>query len=82
MTPEELWTWADEWAREYERRHGTTEYPTIGQAATRFRVSREHVRDAIEDYQGPHYLGLAVAHGNPGGGRATYYRVPRVEAYP
>ncbi len=79
-----LWGYADKWARDSERLdRGTAAYPTVVQAAKRFKVSQARIRELVEEgIDGDRYLGLIVSIGVPGLGTAELINSRhQVEAY-
>jgi hypothetical protein len=60
MTPLELFDYADRFARAAENADKGTQYPTVRDAAKRFRVTQGAIEEACYDYQGSGYLGLIV----------------------
>ena len=83
MTPDQLFTYADRFARRHEADGRGTIYPTMRQVAKRFRVAYDEIEDACQIYQGEGYLGLVVAIGIQGHGYAdiTPRGEQQVEAY-
>ena len=72
MTPEELFRYADRFARRNECAGKGTKYPTVRQAAKRFRTTQASVTDAVEGaYIENAYFALAVAVGISGVGHAA-----------
>lgn len=61
MTPEELFKYADRFARRAENAGKGTKYPTFRQAAKRFKVRISDVEDACNDWCGEGYMGAIVA---------------------
>lgn len=60
MTPEELYAYANKFARRAEDAGEGTRYPTMRQATKQFKVRLSDIEDACQDYCGRGYLGLAV----------------------
>lgn len=85
MTPEELFGYADRFARRSEEAEKGTKYPTFRQVAKRFKVTYDEIETVIDDYQGDGYLGMAVGMQVGGMGGGTYRFESRgqylVEAY-
>lgn len=85
MTPEELFAYADKFARRKERAGFGTKYPTVRQVKRRFGVDYEAIEDACAMYHGAGYLGLGVGFQAGGlGGGTCYIERPNdhvVEAY-
>jgi hypothetical protein len=83
IQPSALFAYADRFARRNEYAGRGTQYPTMRQAAVRFRCKLDDIEDATQDYQEDGYLGLACAVAIPGVGSADI--TPRgawlVEAY-
>lgn len=87
LEPEELFAYANRYARRAEAADRGTQYPTFRQAAKRFGVSLDAIEQACENYQGGGYMkpatGLGV--GNNVGMRGTATFATRgewlVEAY-
>lgn len=61
MTPEELFIYADRFARRAEKAGKGTQYPTFRQAAKRFRVKISDIEDACNDWCGEEYMRAIVA---------------------
>ena len=82
LTPKALFTYADRFATRHEKAGRGTVYPTLRQAARRFRTTVAEVEEAVDSGDVGGYLGIAVAIGIPGVG---YADLPRgewmVEAY-
>ncbi len=84
MTPQELFDYADRFATKHEAKGKGTVYPTLRQAAKRFRCTYDDIQDAVDGWQADEgYLGIAVATGISGAGYANI--IPRgaqlIEAY-
>jgi hypothetical protein len=83
VTAEALFKWVSGKRKASEDAGQGTAYPTLAEAARRFRCPIDDIETAIEDGQGsvPGYFGIAVAIGNGHG----YYPLPRgqwlIEAY-
>lgn len=60
MTPEQLFDYANKYARRAESVGKGSQYPTFRQAAKRFKVTLSEVEDACEDYSGDGYMKAAV----------------------
>lgn len=61
MTPEQLFQYADQYARKAEAEGQGTQYPTFRQTARRFRVSHAAIEQACDDWdQTKGYLVPAV----------------------
>ena len=72
MTQEQLFRYADRYARRNERAGKGTKYPTVRQAAKRFRTTQANVVETVEGaYIENVYFELAVAIGIPGVGHAA-----------
>ena len=82
MTPEQLFAYADRFARRSGTAGKGTQYPTYRQITKRFKVKHDDIEEAIEDYQGDGYLGSVVGYRVGGGMYAISVRGQRkVEAY-
>lgn len=84
LTPRSLFEWADRYARRREARGDGTVYPTLRQAARRFRARLDEIEAAADEGVSDEdvYLGVAVAVGIQGVGCADLKRSERlVEAY-
>jgi hypothetical protein len=68
-TAQQVFDYADRFARRRERAGKGTQYPTLRDAARRFRCRIGDIEDAVEssDFEDG-YLGIAVALGIPGVG--------------
>jgi hypothetical protein len=68
-TAEQIFNYADRYARRREAVGKGTQYPTVREAAKRFRVPQNVIVDTVEgaDIEDA-YFGLAVAMGIPGAG--------------
>lgn len=61
VTPDELFAYASRYARRLEAQDKGTDYPTLRQAANRFKVNYDDLEMAVEDFDSSKgYLGLAV----------------------
>ena len=71
-TAETVFNYANRFARRNEKAGRGTRYPTVRQAAKRFRVTQSSIVDIVEgsDIDGA-YFELAVALGIPGVGNAS-----------
>ena len=67
MTPEQLFAWANAFARGNEKASKGTVYPNVRQAAKHFRTTQQAVLDACEDYHGKGYMRPAVGYQTNGG---------------
>lgn len=83
MKPEELFKYADRFARRHENAGRGTVCPTMRQAAKRFRCTYDDIEDACNDGFEHGYLGIATGFGISGYGHADI--TPRgnwlIEAY-
>jgi hypothetical protein len=72
-TAQQVFDYADRFARRHEARGDGTKYPTLRQTAKRFRCKIADIEDAVEShaYDGA-YLGIAVALGIPGVGSRAF----------
>jgi hypothetical protein len=82
MTPEQLFAWANAFARGNEKASKGTVYPTVRLAAKHFRTTQQAVLDACEDYHGDGYMKPATGF-QTGSGIGTFERPGDylVEAY-
>ncbi len=60
LTPEELFNWANEYARKSEAAGGGTRYPTLRMATRRYGVSQARIEELLDEGTDLGYLGLAV----------------------
>jgi hypothetical protein len=60
MTPQQIFNYANNYARRAEANGEGTQYPTVRQTAKRFKTTQQAVIDTCEDWQGDGYLGVAV----------------------
>lgn len=71
MKPEQLFRYADRYARRHEKAGMGTQYPTVRRAAKRFRVPQSVIVEAVEGaYIEGVYFGLVTAVGISGVGHA------------
>lgn len=56
MSPDDLFNYAERFARRSEAEGKGTQYPTFRQAAKRFKVSLSAVEDACNDWDGEGYM--------------------------
>ena len=68
IDPQKLFSYSDRFAARHETKGEGTVYPTVRQAAKRFRCSYDDIQDAVDSFDGEGYLGIAVAIGIPGSG--------------
>lgn len=62
LSAEQLFAYADKYARRHEKEGDGTQYPTVRQAARRFKVPQKVIREVAEEGCGWYgYLGLIVA---------------------
>lgn len=82
LTQEQLFKYADDYARERENEGKGTQYPTFKQVAKRFKVSYDHIEALCESYDGGGYMGAIVGFGSNGGYAAIEKKDDyQVEAY-
>ena len=76
LTPEQVFNYAISYFKKHDR------CPTLAQTARRFKCKISDAQDAIQNYQGPDYLGVAVG-GQTESGYFLYDREGeyQVEAY-
>jgi len=67
VDPSELFAYASGVAKRSEAAGKGTQWPTLRQAAKRFRTTLADVEDAIEAYEGEGYMGVVVAFGSANG---------------
>ncbi len=63
LNPEDLFRYADRYARRAEAAGKGTQYPTFRMAAKRFRVPMDEIEQACADYQGDGYMQPATGYG-------------------
>ena len=62
LTSDAVFSYAYAYARRAESAGRGTQYPTVAQAARRFRVLQAEIVDAVESYDGREYMALATFH--------------------
>lgn len=70
ICPNALFRYADKFAKRNEAAGKGTVYPTLRQAASRFRCRLDDIENACESYIGEGYLGVACGIGIQGVGAA------------
>ena len=60
LTPEELFDWANEYARRSEASGRGTRYPTLRMATRRYGVSQARIEELLDEGTDSGYLGLAT----------------------
>ena len=76
LTAQQLFNYANKFARRSESKGNGTQYPTFRQVAKRFKVSYDQIEDAIADGQGRSgcgdYFGAGIGIQIPGVGYLVY----------
>lgn len=67
VIPEKLFAYASRFSKRAEAAGSGKTYPTLRQAARRFKVPMSAIEDAIDDWTGDGYMRAAVAEGLSGG---------------
>lgn len=83
VKPEAIFKYADKYARRHEAAGNGTRYPTVRQAARRFKVPQSVIRGTVEGaYIEGTYFALATALGIPGVGAYELAEADhQIEAY-
>jgi len=82
VTPQQLFDFASTYASTAEAEGKTAQYPSVREAARKFNVTQQAIRDACDEYHGKGYMRPAV--GFAVGGRIGAHATPGdhlVEAY-
>lgn len=83
VTADQLFSFANEYARQNERDGHGSSYPTLAEVSKHFNCSMRKVEEVANEHTTLGYLGLIVARGRPGFGWGTIGRKADwlIEAY-